>query len=250
MACGREPADPCGHKQFGENKMEIEPQNEEGARSHLLALPELLLAAALVAGANIWDFVPINETPWLLLIGWLSLRLRRKGWRDVGLYRPVNWPRTIGLAIVAGIALQLLSEFAIEPLLFRLIGERPDLSDFQSLAGNLPDSLVMLGLIWTFAAFGEEMGYRGYILDRAAALGRNTPTAYVAAMITVSLLFGLGHYYQGAAGVVGSAVSGLFFGSLYLASGRNLWLPILAHGISDTIGLAIIYLGLAENLAK
>jgi membrane protease YdiL (CAAX protease family) len=67
-------------------------------------------------------------------------------------------------------------------------------------------------------------------------------------MVVVSLLFGLGHFYQGPAGVIGSTVSGLLFGVLYLASGRNLWLPILAHGFSDTIGLALVYLGLAPGL--
>ena len=67
-------------------------------------------------------------------------------------------------------------------------------------------------------------------------------------MVIVSLLFGLGHFYQGVAGVASSTVSGLFFGVLYLKSGRNLWLPILAHGFSDTIGLALIYLGLVPEL--
>ena len=30
------------------------------------------------------------------------------------------------------------------------------------------------------------------------------------------------------------------------AAGRNLWLPILAHGFSDTIAVTAIYLGLVE----
>jgi hypothetical protein len=93
------------------------------------------------------------------------------------------------------------------------------------------------------------MAYRGYVLDRAAALGRHSSAAYAMAMVVVSVLFGLGHFYQGPAGMIGSTVSGLWFGLLYLKSGRNLWLPILAHGFSDTIGLALIYFGLAPGLA-
>ena len=65
-------------------------------------------------------------------------------------------------------------------------------------------------------------------------------------MIVISVLFGLGHVYQGVAGVASSTFAGLYFGSLSLATGRNLWLPILAHGFSDTIALALIYLGLVE----
>jgi len=40
--------------------------------------------------------------------------------------------------------------------------------------------------------------------------------------------------------------SAAWFGVLYLKGGRNLWLPILAHGFSDTIGLVLIYLGLVK----
>lgn len=204
---------------------------------------ELLVAAALVAGANVVDVVPISETPWLVALGWLSLRRRGLTWRAVGFRRPEGWIRTIASALLAAIALQVLSEYVIEPLT-----GRPDLSGFKSLVGNLPAALGMMTLVWTLAAFGEEMAYRGYVLERAAALGNHAPAAYVSAVVAVSLLFGLGHLYQGLAGVIGSSVSGLFFGMLYLMGRRNLWLPILAHGFSDTIGLVLIYFGLAPGL--
>lgn len=204
---------------------------------------ELLLAALIVVGANLFDVIPISETPWLFVIGWISLRSRRLGWRALGMRRPDNWLTTIGLALAAAVALQLLSEFAAEPLIEWLTGETPDLSEFRDLVGNLPGSLAMLVLVWTIAAFGEEMVYRGYVLERAAALGGHTRVAYAVGVVSISVLFGLGHWYQGPGGVASSAFAGLYFGILYLASGRNLWLPILAHGLSDTIGLALIYAG-------
>lgn len=123
-------------------------------------------------------------------------------------------------------------------------GSKPDLSSFAGLVGNLPATLGMLVLVWTLAAFGEELGYRGYVLERAASLGGHSKAAYAVAMALISALFGLGHVYQGAAGIVSSAVAGLYFGTLYLASGRNLWLAILAHGSSNTLALAMTYLGL------
>lgn len=209
---------------------------------------ELLLAAALVAAANLGDFIPVSETPWLFAMACASLRLSGRSWRDVGLRKPVNWWMTIVLAIVAGVFLQVMSEFAIEPLLVWLTGKQPDLSDFASLRHNLPGTLMLLAMVWTLAAFGEEMGYRGYILDRAAALGSYSSAAYLGGIFAVSVLFGIGHYYQGISGVIGSAISGFYFGTLYLVSHRNLWLPVLAHGISDTLGLAMIYLGLTGDL--
>ena len=50
-------------------------------------------------------------------------------------------------------------------------------------------------------------------------------------------------------GVVGSTFSGLFFGALYLAGGRNLWLPLLALGFLDPIALAMVYLGLVPEIS-
>lgn len=218
------------------------PNQDASARRTSWAAAELLLAAALVAGANLADVVPISETPWLVALGWLSLRRRGLGWRAVGFRRPNRWATTIAIALAAAVALQLVSEFVIEPMT-----GRPDLSDFQPLVGNLPAVLGMLALVWTLAAFGEELAYRGYVLERAAALGRHAPAAYLTAVVAVSALFGLGHAYQGPAGVIGSAMSGLLFGLLYLAAGRNLWLPILAHGLSDTLALGVIYFGLAPG---
>lgn len=218
-------------------------------REKVWAIAELLVAAALVVGANVFEIVPVSETPWLVLIGWLSLRLRRTGWSSVGLRRPTDWRKTILAAIVAGIVLQLISEFVTEPLIRYATGVTPDLSSFRELVGNLPASLLMLVVVWILAAFGEEMAYRGYVLERAATLGGGSPRAYVVAMLAVSVLFGIGHWYQGVAGVVDSSFSGLYYGTLFLASGRNLWLPILAHGFSDTIGLGLIYFGLVPELA-
>jgi hypothetical protein len=212
------------------------------------AWAELLIAGTLVVAANIYDVVPVSETPWLVVLGWLSLRRRGLAWRTLGLRRPTNWVTTIGVALVVAVAYQMLSELVTEPILARLTGARPDLSDFRSLVGNLPAALGMLGLVWTLAAFGEEMAYRGYVLERAAALGHHSSAAYLVSMLVVSLLFGVGHWYQGAAGVVGSAITGLVFGTLYLKGGRNLWLPILAHGFSDTIGVTWIYLGLVPEV--
>ena len=229
--------------------MDVKPESGElSPRQRLWATAELLVAGALVIGANVFDVVPVSETPWLVLLGWLSLRLRGLGWKTLGLRQPRRWIITIAVALAAGIALQLLSEFVTEPIIERLTGRAADLSSFRSLVGNLPATLVMLALVWTLAAFGEEMAYRGYVLERAAALGQHSSAAYLVAMVAVSLLFGLGHYYQGLAGMVNSAFSGLFFGALYLAAGRNLWLPILAHGFSDTIGLGLIYFGLVPEL--
>jgi membrane protease YdiL (CAAX protease family) len=111
---------------------------------------------------------------------------------------------------------------------------------------SVKQALTSLIIVWTFAAFGEEFGYRGYLLTRAADVGNRSNIAYVAAMLFAAVLFGLGHYYKGPAGVLDSTYSGLVLGSVYLLTGRNLWASILAHGISDTFAVVVVYIGWAS----
>ena len=139
--------------------------------------------------------------------------------------------------------LQALSTFVTEPLIRLVIHQPTDLSDFKPLVGNVTVLINYLVVIWTLAAFGEELVYRGYVMNRMADLGNQTPLAWIISLLAVSILFGLGHFYQGPTGVVDIGVTSLVYGSLYFYSGRNLWLPILTHGFLDTIGVFLIFFG-------
>ncbi|HEV8523802.1 MAG TPA: CPBP family intramembrane glutamic endopeptidase [Terriglobales bacterium] len=210
---------------------------------------EVLLGGAIVIGHNVFHVVP-NEVPILFVIGWISLRLRDGGWKTVGLTQPRSWGRTIGIALAAAVFLQLVSEYVTVPLVTHWTHRPPDLSSFKPIIGNVKAALAAFALIWTFAAFGEEMVYRGYLLTRAADLGGRSNAAYWLGLAYVTVLFGFGHYYQGAAGVVDTAVSSMVFGAAYLLYGRNLWVPILAHGFSDTIALLLVFFNLVPELRK
>ena len=62
----------------------------------------------------------------------------------------------------------------------------------NEITGNIKMALVALLLIWTFAAFGEEIVHSGYLLKRAADIGRRSPGAYWMGIVLVSILFGYG----------------------------------------------------------
>ena len=51
------------------------------------------------------------------------------------------------------------------------------------------------------------------------------------------------HFYKGPTGIFDSTVSGFILAAAYLVGRRNLWAPILAHGISDTIAVLWTFLG-------
>jgi uncharacterized protein len=210
-----------------------------------VSLFEFALGVFLVLGHNVFRVVP-NEVFFLFALFWVSFKVRDGGWKIAGLSRPGSWGRTFVLALVGAVVLQLGSEFLVEPL-GQLIWHRPEqVSSLLSSGMSTEKALLTLGVVWTFAAFGEELGYRGYLLTRAADLGNRSKLAYVIAMVGVAVLFGFGHYYKGPAGVLDSTYSGLVLGTLFLLSGRNLWAAILAHGLSDTYAVVLVYMGWAN----
>jgi membrane protease YdiL (CAAX protease family) len=196
-----------------------------------------------VIGHNVYRVVP-NEVPILVVMALVSFRLRNGGLAAMGFRRPRSWTRLVLIALGAAALRIVLSAVVIDPLTARIWPPAVAPEGAEAIAGSVKDALQWLGLVWSFAAFGEEMAYRGYLLTRAADVGRGSNAASWVAMIVVSVLFGYGHYYKGPAGIVDSGVAGLILGSAYLLTGRNLWTSILAHGFIDTFGVAMLFLGL------
>ena len=201
-----------------------------------------MLGACIVIGHNVFHVLP-NEVPILTVLGLASIRLRDGGFAAMGFRRPDSWKRIVLIAVAAAALRIVLGEFVIDPLTAMFWPPVIAPAGSETIAGDLRSALLWLGLVWTFAAFGEEISYRGYLLNRAADIGGHTPLAYWIAVVAVSILFGYGHYYKGPAGVVDSGVAGLILGAAYLISGRNLWTTILAHGFIDTFGVAGLYFG-------
>ena len=157
--------------------------------------------------------------------------------------RRSNWGRSLLFGLAAGVAYQFLSLYVLEPLIARFTGGLPDVSMFTPLIGNWGFLLLSLAVAWTLAAFGEEFVYRGYFMNRLALLAGGKSAAWVLALLVTSAVFGLGHLYQGTAGVITVGLNGFVFGVLYLVSRRNLWIPIVAHGAMNTVGFLLIFLG-------
>jgi membrane protease YdiL (CAAX protease family) len=214
-------------------------------RYRLISGFEVLVGAFFVLGHNIFRVVP-NEVFFLFALFCISFKLRDGGWRVAGLTRPHSWGKTVLMAVAAVVVLQVGSELVIQPVAHWLWHQSEHVTSLLDSGMSVKQALTSLIIVWTFAAFGEEFGYRGYLLTRAADLGNRSNIAYVGAMPFVSVLFGLGHYYKGPAGVLDSTYSGLVLGSVYLLTGRNLWASILAHGISDTFAVVVVYMGWAN----
>jgi|SRR5215831_973491 len=203
---------------------------------------ELLLGAFVVIGHNVFHIVP-NEVIVLSVLGLISVRLRDGRWSAMGFKQPASWRRILLIALAAASLRIVVGQFLIEPVtgVFWPKPTAPALAN--EITGNLKLALLGLLLVWTFAAFGEEIAYRGYLLTRAADVGRRSAAAYWIGIVLVSILFGYGHYYKGASGVIDSGVAGLILGTAYILAGRNLWASILAHGFIDSFGVIDAFFG-------
>jgi CAAX protease family protein len=211
-------------------------------QSKWLAVGELIVVA-LIFVADAHHIIPLSKTPFLLLFGWLSLWLRKISWRGVGLKLYRNWKTSIVLGVAAGVLLELIELFITQPILVKWLGKQPDLEVFRALHGSLKWTLLAVAGAWTLAAFGEEMVYRGYLMNRVADLFNRTRRAWLISLIAVHVAFGLAHAYQGLTGILDEGLMGLLLGIIYLRTNRNLAVPIIAHGVSDTIDVLLMFLG-------
>src|SRR5213076_3596424 len=187
---------------MGSSGIEVTPDSfRDALRAQRFLLPELLVAAAILA-TGFAVILPFIATPFLVTFGVISLWLRGQGPRAVGLAFRSDWRRTVSVGIGAGIVYQGFSLYIAEPAIARLTGKLPDVSLFAPLAGNVHFLLISLAVAWTLAAFGEEFVYRGYLLTRVAQVLGDGSRAWLGALALTSILFGVGHGYQGLSGMI------------------------------------------------
>jgi membrane protease YdiL (CAAX protease family) len=210
--------------------------------------------AFLLRYDDLWTYAGPVSLLVAVAVATLCLRWRSQGWPLIGLGRPVGLWRLALWTLLALVLTIVVGEVAraLTPMAFGAADPTTQAIDaryqgrFDAVAGSLPDYLFWLSIAWIVGAFAEEMLFRGMLVSRFEALFSGVPYAAVVGVVLQAVLFGQQHfYYQGLAGWVATGAIGLVSGLLYLAFGRTLWPLVLAHGLSNSIGLTLLYLGLA-----
>jgi uncharacterized protein len=159
-------------------------------------------------------------------------------WRAGESPRALGWTtHHLGREVAIGVALFVPIFFGarmLESLLMSL-----------GLSGaSTPSSLVpprgladlLLGLVLVVVvAISEETIFRGYLLLRLRPLLRST----VLALLLASVIFSLGHGYEGSAGAVTVGSIGLAWGAVYLWR-RSLVAPATMHFLLDAIAILVV----------
>jgi uncharacterized protein len=203
---------------------------------------EIAVFVAIVV-ADAYGLVPITQTIFLLPLIWIMFRLRGERWSEIGFARPDNFWRFIVVGVVAGVLMELFAVYLTTPLISAFFGVEPNYSELKDIQGNLTLLFLFIGLSWTLAAFGEEICFRGFLMKRLAQVFGESRVAWIIALVLSSVLFGWGHTEQGVSGWIQEGLSGLILGILFLSAKRNLVVPIVAHGVSNTLAFVLIYFG-------
>ncbi len=181
------------------------------------------------------------------IIATIFLRWRGQTWRDMGIRKLQRWWIYPVGVIATYLATGVLVGLVIQPLAAAMGFAAQDLSFFKVVKDDLFTFLMFaFPVSWGAAAFGEEMLARGFLLNRFADIFGTTKAGWILAMIAQAVLFGLAHSYQGVTGAMIVTGVGLTAGAAYLLTGRNLWVPIITHGLLDFVSLIAIYAGTAQ----
>jgi uncharacterized protein len=115
-------------------------------------------------------------------------------------------------------------------------GREPLRKQLGGAAGILPRNDAehrVFRLLALTAGICEEILFRGFLIWYAGSWIGPWPAVAVTAVS-----FGLGHWYQGKAGVVKTGVVGLLAGAFYLVTGSLVW-PMVLHVAVDLQGGAV-----------
>ena len=212
---------------------------------YLIDIVILVAVVFGIEGAAVAVYTPKNMQSGLVfdaaiqmfqvLIACVLIWLRGERLADIGLKQPTNWWKTFlfGIAIAAVVfAGMYISEKA---------GFRRDLSRFKDVQGNL--ELAIYGVFYALigAGFYEEFMFRGFLMQGFAMLFSGNRGGWIIANVMQAVLFGVSHAYQNPLGMAITGTLALVMGFLVLASGRNLWLVIIGHGLYDANRYVLFY---------
>ena len=118
--------------------------------------------------------------------------------------------------------------------------------EFNLLLGKQLQSSPLALLVWAGPVAWLQAGLteeftRAFVLTRLWKQWQS-PAAQFTSLVLMSALFGMGHFYQGWPGVIGTFAIGMVFGFHYMRF-RSLRAIVLGHGIYDTTVMLLLWLG-------
>jgi uncharacterized protein len=154
--------------------------------------------------------------------------LKNIGWKSQNYTKEIS----IGLILFLPFTILIsLLENVLQFLGFSLSAE--PLPSFLHAKGTAEYFLAIL--LVGVVAVAEETIFRGYLILRFRAITGSPLTA----IILSSVIFSLGHGYEGTAGLISVGFMGALFSVVFLWR-QNLTAPVVMHFLQDFIGIVLI----------
>lgn len=165
----------------------------------------------------------------LFLFIWMTVWRENTGLKGIGFtkIRLIHFGWAIAFLLASNVILLGL-EYILSQFGLGIPGE------LGFLVPDDPPRMAIWVVVSFTAGFCEETAFRGYLLTRLQKLSGTKK--WLLAGIVSSVVFGLGHTYQGLGGFIVISVYGGLFALLYWRTG-SLWPCIIAHSLQDLSAL-------------
>lgn len=151
-----------------------------------------------------------------------------------------NWWTSVGIGLLAGFAIHFLIDPVVIPFAESATGSAMDLSQFADVQGDAGEFMELVIVALIFGGIVEEICFRGFFIGWGVKLfGSRWALPLV---LVISVVFGIGHWYQGPAGAIVTGVGSAIFGLVYVATGFRLLPAIATHMSSNFLGVLDLYL--------
>jgi uncharacterized protein len=222
------------------------PERDQAARKEqavevavflFLIVPSMVLSLFVVRRGNL-SFVFTAVATIFRDLGLVSLILFFL-WRNGENVERIGWSfRRAVREAALGAALFIPFVFGatlLERGLLRLGLSRPATPMPSFLAASGGAEFILAAVLVAVVAVAEETIFRGYLLLRFQTILRSPALA----VLLSSVIFSLGHGYEGSAGLVTVGVMGAVFAVIYLWR-RSLVAPIVMHFLQDFLSIVLL----------
>ncbi len=188
-----------------------------------------------IANGLFWSFTT------LVVAGW-RMRVRGVTWKDLGLIKPNNLWRTLGVSILIFVIVMIsiiIFEVIKDNLPFSISPDNSSesaVSKFGDLKGNWLVFFSIIPMV-LLESFLEELLDRGFLMNWLEKLFSMTSFATVIAVLLQAFIFGFRHSNDLSERSITVGLIGLVMGIAYVKFERNLWPLIIAHCILNTMSM-------------
>ena len=179
----------------------------------------------------------------ILLLVWLVLKYSKETFADIGFSFKRFKLEAIPIGILVAVCTLAFMQLIFFPVLeYFVTFEETEVGLYDFIKENQWQLYFTIIMGWLIGGVYEEVVFHGFIFTRLEKMIPGTYSSHISFVIT-ALIFGFYHIQLGAAGLINALVVGAVYLGLFLYFKRNLWYPIICHGVYNTMVMILIYLG-------